>query len=111
MDGTSIESGTWAVTAGGDLEAPYVVTVGQEQAQPTLVRVEASTVAAVGIPLGDDLGGVLPGLDERARAAIEHLASTGRVSPELRLSTLDLRGVAGGEDPPDDGIHQSGPEA
>ena len=107
MDETQIELGGWTWTDIGDLEAPCTVAAGVNPPQPTVVRVDAATAAEVGLAPEVDLSG----LDARARRAVAHLTSTGRIAPELRLSALDLRGVVDGGDPPDDSIQQSGPEA
>ncbi|QXC60874.1 hypothetical protein KSP35_21550 [Aquihabitans sp. G128] len=114
MTDVQISGGVWQAAGDGSLRATFEVAWGDATAQPVTAFVDPESRAELGLPLDEGLADVAPELTARARAAIEHLATTGRSSPELRLTRLDLAGVLGGdgdEDRDTSTPDEPGPEA
>jgi hypothetical protein len=81
-----IDEAVWHLTAWGEAMATYGVSLQDGVRQPVVVRVEASTLANADLPAEGGFDAVVPAVDRAARDEIAHLASTGRISPEIVIT-------------------------
>ena len=102
----------WATASDGGVQAEFEVMLGDD-VQSVTVYIDPHTREQLG-PLPDErLADIGTDLTRRAHAAIEHLLTSGRISPRLRLTVLDLAGVVEGDHPDHDTgtADEPGPEA
>lgn len=81
-----IDDAVWHLTAWGEANATYGVSIQDGVRQPVVVRVEASTLANADLPADEGFEAVVPALDRAARDDIAQLAATGRISPEILIT-------------------------
>lgn len=97
MTDVQISEGVWHAAGDGSVRASFDVVWADGVAQPVTVFVDPESRQQLGLPTGDELAQIAPDLTVRARAAIEYLATTGRRSPELRLTRVELAGMGDGD--------------
>jgi hypothetical protein len=91
----TIDGGVWHLSDWGEASATYDVRLANNATpQPVVVRIEASTLANAGLP-DEGFDAIEAAVDRHARDAIDRLAATGRVSPEIVITPEQLAGLEG----------------